>query len=154
QSVEWLDHFAEVLEIDGLGYATAGALLEGELVRDPGDLFFLDRATLRSLPGVGPKTADKLLGSIDRARGPPLRRLLVALNIRHVGPTTARTLARAFPSLAALAAAAPEALAQAEGIGPTVAASVRDWFADADNAALVGKLVRGGVRAEAEAATG
>jgi len=154
QSVEWLDHFAEVLEIDGLGYATAGALLEGELVRDPGDLFFLDRATLRSLPGVGPKTADKLVGSIDRARGQPLWRLLVALNIRHVGPTTARTLARAFPSLAALAAAAPEALAQAEGIGPTVAASVRDWFADADNAALVSKLVRGGVRAEAEAATG
>jgi DNA ligase (NAD+) len=154
QSIMWLDHFAEVLEIVGLGFRTAGALYERELIRDPGDLFALDRATLTSLPGVGPKSADKLLASIDRARTQPLWRVLVALNIRHVGPTTARTLARAFPSLAALAAAASEELARAEGIGPTVAASVRDWFADADNRALVDKLERGGVRAEADAATG
>jgi DNA ligase (NAD+) len=150
----WLDHFAETLEIDGLGFRTAGALLERALVQDPGDLFALDRATLTSLPGLGPKSADKLLASIDRARTQPLWRVLVALNIRHVGPTTARTLARAFPSLPALAAASPEELARAEGIGPTVAASVRDWFADADNRALVDKMVRGGVRAEADASLG
>lgn len=154
QSVEWLDHFAEVLEIVGLGYATSAALLESERVRDPGDLFALDRAALTALPGVGPKSADKLLASIDRARTQPLWRLLVALNIRHVGPTTARTLARAFPSLAALAAASVEALAAVETIGPTVAASVRDWFADADNAALVEKLERGGVRPHVDQATG
>ncbi len=154
QSVMWLDHFAEVLEIDGLGFRTAAALLERELIRDPGDLFALDRQKLAGVPGVGPKTADKLLASIDRARTQPLWRLLVALNIRHVGPTTARTLARAFPSLPALAGASIEALERAEGIGAVVAASVRDWFADPDNAALVDKLVRGGVRAEAEAATG
>jgi DNA ligase (NAD+) len=154
QSIMWLDHFAETLEIDGLGFRTAGALLERELIRDPGDLFALDRAMLTSLPGIGPKSADKLLTSIDRARTQPLWRVLVALNIRHVGPTTARTLARAFPSLPALAAASPEELARAEGIGPTVAASVRDWFADADNRALVDKMVRGGVRAEADAAAG
>jgi DNA ligase (NAD+) len=154
QSIMWLDHFAETLEIDGLGFRTAAALYERELIRDPGDLFALDRAALTSVPGVGPKSADKLLASIDRARTQPLWRVLVALNIRHVGPTTARTLARAFPSLAALAAASVEALAAIESIGPTVAASVRDWFADADNAALVAKLVRGGVRAEADAAAG
>jgi DNA ligase (NAD+) len=154
QTIMWLDHFAETLEIDGLGFRTAGALLERELIRDPGDLFALDRATLTSLSGVGEKSADKLLRSIDRVRTQPLWRLLVALNIRHVGPTTARTLARAFPSLAALAAASTEALAGAEGIGPTVAASVRDWFADADGAALVEKLAQGGVRAEADLATG
>lgn len=154
QSIMWLDHFAEVLEIDGLGFRTAAALLEQGLIRDPGDLFALDRAALGGVPGVGPKTADKLLGSIDRARTQPLWRVLVALNIRLVGPTTARTLARAFPSLPALAAAPSEALERAEGIGAVVAASVRDWFAHPDNAALVDKLVRGGVRAEAEAQTG
>ena len=154
QTIMWLDHFAETLEIDGLGFRTAALLLERELIRDPGDLFALDRALLTGLPGVGPKTADKLLASIDRARAQPLWRVLVALNIRHVGPTTARTLARAFPSLPALAAAALEALETIEGIGPTVAASVHDWFADADNAALVDKMQRGGVRAEADAATG
>jgi DNA ligase (NAD+) len=154
QSVEWLDHFAEVLEIDGLGHATAWALMEREIVRDPGDLFALDEATLVGLPGVGKKTAARLLASIDRARTQPLWRVLVALNIRHVGPTTARTLARAFPSLAALAAANVDELTRAEGIGETVAESVRDWFADPDNAALVAKMQRGGVRAEAAAATG
>jgi DNA ligase (NAD+) len=106
------------------------------------------------VPGVGPKTADKLLASIDRARAQPLWRVLVALNIRHVGPTTARTLARAFPSLPALAAASIDELERAEGIGAVVAGSVRDWFADADNAALVDKMVKGGVRAQADAATG
>ena len=154
QSIMWLDHFAEVLEIVGLGFRTAAALLEAGLIRDPGDLFALDRATLTSLPGVGPKSADKLLASIDRARTQPLWRVLVALNIRHVGPTTARTLARAFPSLPALAAASVEALEHADGIGAVVAASVRDWFADPENGALVDKLVRGGVRAEADAQTG
>ena len=154
QSVEWLDHFAEVLEIEGLGPATAGALSQRELVRDPGDLFFLERATLTSLPGVGAKTADKLLSSIDRARAQPLWRLLVALNIRHVGPTTARTLARAFPSLPELAAATPDALATADGIGATVAAAVHDWFAEPDNGALVVKLERGGVRPQSGGARG
>jgi DNA ligase (NAD+) len=154
QTIMWLDHFAEVLEIVGLGFRTAGALLEQGLIRDPGDLFALDRATLTSLPGVGDKSADKLLASIDRARRQPLWRVLVALNIRHVGPTTARTLARAFPSLPRLAAATIDELERAEGIGSVVAGSVRDWFADADNAALVAKMVAGGVRAEAEAATG
>lgn len=151
QSVMWLDHFAETLEIDGLGFATARVLGERELVRDPGDLFLLAREQLIGLPGIGPKTADKLLASIEHARRQPLWRWLTALNIRHVGPTTARTLARHFPSLAALAAAAPssEALERADGVGETVAASVRDWFADADNAALVDKLERGGVRPEA-----
>ena len=154
QSIMWLDHFAETLEIDGLGFRTAGALLEQGLVRDPGDLFALTKETLTSVPGVGPKSADKLLASIDRARAQPLWRVLVALNIRHVGPITARTLARAFPSLTFLAAATPEELARAEGIGATVAASVHDWFADAGNRALVDKLVQGGVRAEADAASG
>src|SRR5207302_1366730 len=87
------------------------------IVRRPGDLFALDHAKLTSLPGVGPKSADRLLASIDRARTQPLWRVLVALNIRHVGPTTARTLVRAFPSLPAVAAASAEELARVESIG-------------------------------------
>jgi DNA ligase (NAD+) len=154
QSVEWLNHFAETLEIDGLGYATSWAMIERELVGDPADLFFLSRETLLGLPGVGKRTADKIVASIDQARGQPLWRVLVALNVRHVGPTTARLLARAFPGLDALRAASAEALGAVEGIGPTVAQSVAGWFADPTRAALVDKLVRGGVRAEAEAPRG
>ena len=147
QSMEWLTHFAETLEIDGIGYATAHALLQSESLRDPGDLFFLERAQLLALPGVGPKTADKLLASIDRARTQPLWRVLVALNVRHVGPTTARLLARALPSLTQLQQATTEQLTALDGIGATVAGAVHDWFADAGHAALVDKLLRGGVQA-------
>jgi DNA ligase (NAD+) len=74
--------------------------------------------------------------------------------VRHVGPATARLLARAFPSLGALAAATVAELAAVEGIGPTVAGGVRDWFADPAHAALVDKLERGGMRAETAAASG
>jgi DNA ligase (NAD+) len=153
QSMEWLIHFAETLEIDGIGYATARALFDRELVRDPGDLFFLERSGLIG-PGVGPKTGDKLLAAIDRARAQPLWRWLCALNLRHVGASTARLLARVFPSLSELRAATPEQLSAIEGIGPVVAASVHDWFADAGHASLVDKLERGGVRPVADQARG
>ena len=154
QSMEWLTHFAETLEIDGIGYATAHALLQSERLRDPGDLFFLDRASLMALPGIGAKTADKLLASIDRARTQPLWRVLVALNVRHVGPTTARLLARALPSLAQLQAATIEQLTALDGIGATVAGTLHDWFADASHATLVDKLQRGGVQAPGVTQTG
>jgi DNA ligase (NAD+) len=146
QSVEWLIHFGDVLEIDGIGYATAGALLERELVRDPADLFLLDRAALSGLPGFGKKSVDKLLGAIARAREQPLWRLLVALNIRHVGPQMARLVARHFPSLESLAAAPVEALTAIEGIGPAIGQSISEWFRQPDNRALVDKLVRAGIQ--------
>jgi len=152
QGVEWLDHFAEVLEIDGLGYATASALRESGLVADPADLFLLDAAQLTALAGVGARTAEKLAASIAAARDRPLWRLLVALNIRHVGPSVARALARAFPSLERLAAATLDELTAAPSIGPAKAASVRDWFAEPRHRAIVDKLRRAGVRIEERAA--
>jgi DNA ligase (NAD+) len=77
--------------------------------------------------------------------------LIVALNIRNVGPEKARILTRAFPSLLRLAQATAEELESAEGIGPTLAAAVREWFAAPENLELVDKLQRGGVRLEADA---
>jgi DNA ligase (NAD+) len=152
QLVEWLMHFAEQMEIDGIGWATAGLLIERGLVRDPGDLFALDAARLVGLPGFGPRAAEKLLAGIAAARARPLRRLLVALNIRHVGPTVARALARAFPSLDRLAKTSVEELRAAPGVGETIAAAVCDWFAGTSGRALVDKLARAGVRARDEGA--
>lgn len=145
QGVQWLDHFAEVMEIDGLGERTAWALLSAGLVSDPGDLYLLDAPKLRTLSGVGARTAEKLLQSIAASRGRPLFRLLIALNIRHVGPQAARRIAREFPTLEALAAASPEALAQVEGIGPTIAAAVSDYFADPRNQSMLEKMRGGGL---------
>jgi DNA ligase (NAD+) len=153
QGVEWLDHFAEWMEIDHVGRSTAAQLLDRELVRDPADLYFLDAAKLKGIRGFGEKSIQRLLRSIDGARARPLWKLLVALNIRHVGPSVARILARAFPSLAELAAAPLPFLHQLEGVGPAIAQSVHDWFAQ--NQALVDKLQRAGVRGEgAEAPAG
>jgi DNA ligase (NAD+) len=154
QGVEWLNHFAEVLEIDHLGYKTAMVLLERELVKDPGDIYLLTADQLRTLPGFGPKMVERLLAAIGRAKSPPLWRLLVALNIRHVGPTTARGLARAFPSLDKLAAATQEELASAEGIGQVIAQSLHDFLHAPENAPILGKLERAGVHAVVEESAG
>lgn len=148
QGMEWLIHFAQTLEIDGIGYKTAASLLESGLVSDPGDLFLLTPERLRTLPGFGAKSAQKLVGAIAAKKEWPLWRLLVALNIRLVGPQTARALARAFGRLDALAGASPEDIAKVEGIGKTVAASVSDWLGGAAGRALVEKLGEAGVRAE------
>jgi DNA ligase (NAD+) len=146
QGVEWLDHFAEWMEIEHLGRSTAAQLLDRELVRDPADLYYLDAARLKGIRGFGDKSIQRLLNSIAAARQRPLWKLLVALNIRHVGPSVARILARAFPSLEQLAAAPLPFLHNLEGVGPAIAQSVHDWFAQ--NQTLVEKLERAGVRGE------
>ena len=123
------------LDIEVLGWEAAGALLQAGVVHDEGDLFTLDERALLRVPLFtrkdGGLTANghRLLTHLDEAKARPLWRVLVALSIRHVGPTAARELARAFGSLDAIADATPDALAAVEGIGPTIAAAVTDWFA-------------------------
>jgi DNA ligase (NAD+) len=146
QSVEWLDHFAEWMEIEHLGASTAWQLLESGRIEDPADLYFLDEAKLSGLRGFGAKSVARLLRSIDAARARPLWRLLVALNIRHVGPQMARLLARQFSSLERLSAATLEELRAVESVGPAIAQAVVDFFRA--ERALVDKLQRAGVRGE------
>ncbi|HET8561955.1 MAG TPA: NAD-dependent DNA ligase LigA [Marmoricola sp.] len=131
-------------DIEGLGSEAAAALLEAGVVRNEGDVFGLDEAGLLKAPlftrapdpkqgEEGPQlsaNARKLLANLDTAKDKPLWRVLVALSIRHVGPTAARALAAEFGSMEAIRSASEEALAAAEGVGPTIAASVRRWFDD------------------------
>ena len=74
------------------------------------------------------KDAETLLAELEKAKTKPLWRLIVSLNIRHVGPVAARALADWFGSLDAIRAASPEELAAVEGVGPTIAASLSEWF--------------------------
>ncbi|MGY1833612.1 NAD-dependent DNA ligase LigA [Blastococcus sp. SYSU DS0510] len=122
-------------DIENLGYEAAIALLQSGLLQDEGDLFFLDEEALcRSAfftkkDGALSANGRKLLTNLQTRKDVPLWRVLVALSIRHVGPTAAQALARDFRSMDRIMAATEEELAAADGVGPTIAASIRDWFA-------------------------
>ncbi|MGE5763218.1 MAG: NAD-dependent DNA ligase LigA [Mycobacterium leprae] len=133
------------LDVDGLGEQTAAELVDRGVVADIADVFALRAETFAGWRGWGAKKVDNLLAGLEAARHRPLWRLLVALSIRHVGPTAAQALAREFGSLDAIAAAAPEQLAAVEGVGPVIAASVAEWFAEPRHRAIVERLRGHGV---------
>src|SRR5207237_933323 len=98
------------------------------------------------LPGFKEKSIENLMSSIEASKDRPLWRLLVALNIRHVGGHVARVLADHFRSIDALLEASEEDVDEVPEIGPEIARSVNEWFADPENRALLGKRRAGGVR--------
>ncbi len=140
------------LDIEGLGWKAAIALLEDQLVIDEGDLFNLDEAALlRSafFTRAGHELTENarvLLAQLEVAKTRPLWRVLVALSIRHVGPTAAQALAREFGSMPAIRQASQEELSSVDGVGPTIAAALREWFAVDWHAAVVDKWQAAGVR--------
>ena len=139
-------------DIEALGYEAATALLEGKIIADEGDLFSLTKEDLERIPffrttkGVLSKNGERLLQNLDKAKEQPLWRVLVALSIRHVGPTAARALATEFGSLDRIRAASVDELAAVEGVGPTIAAAVTDWFTVDWHVAIVDKWAAAGVR--------
>jgi DNA ligase (NAD+) len=143
-------------DIEVLGYEAVSALLDCGLVADEGDLFALTAEQLVTCPffvvkqGSLSANATRLLANLAEARTRPLWRILVALSIRHVGPTAARALAAEFGSLDAIDAASADALAAVDGVGPTIAASIRDWFAVDWHQVIVAKWREAGVRLEDE----
>ncbi|MGH2680345.1 MAG: NAD-dependent DNA ligase LigA [Actinomycetota bacterium] len=153
QSVEWLFHFAGrgAMDIEGLGYRTGIALLDGGFIRDPADIFSLTAEDLAQLEGFADRSIENLLRAIDRSKDRPIWRLLAGLNIRHVGSHVAQVLAAAFRSIDALAAATADEIDVVPEIGAETAATVAAWFEDPDNLALIEKLRAAGVRLEDEA---
>jgi DNA ligase (NAD+) len=140
------------LDIEGLGYEAATALLGAKIVEDEGDLFTLTGDDLaqaeffRTKDGALSANAKRLLENLQQAKDRPLWRILVALSIRHVGPTAARALATAFGSLETIMAADEEQLADVEGVGPTIAAALREWFEVDWHRAILDKWRAAGVR--------
>jgi DNA ligase (NAD+) len=146
-------------DIEVLGYEAATALLSSGVLTDEGDVFALSEDDLqrvelfRTKAGELSANARKLLANLDSAKDRPLWRVLVGLSIRHVGPTAAQALAREFGSIDAIESAAgvgseenSAALAEADGVGPTIAAAVRDWFEVDWHRELVAKWRAAGVR--------
>jgi len=148
-----LTHFVSrgAMDIDGVGEKLAYAFLQADLVQDPADLYYLTKDDLLKLERMADKSAQNVLDSIAGSKERPLPRLIFALGIRHVGGETAELLAGHFGSLDALARASLEELEAIPTIGPTVAASVYDYFRDEANLKLIEKLKGAGVRTKAEA---
>ena len=160
QRRERLFHFAGrgSMDIEGLGYMTIEELIEQGWVQDPGDFYSLtaeqltqlegfalekDKRTGRMVPG---KRTRNLLRAIQESKDRPVARLLTGLGVRNVGWTTARVLARQFPSIDGLMNASAEAIAAIHGIGEVVGHSVVDFFSQKGNRAVIEKLRTAGVR--------
>jgi len=158
QRHERLLHFASrgAMDIEGLGDEIVGKLVAAGLVSDVADFYRLEADVLASLDMgrvkqdgtpvlLGPVVAEKILGNIEASKSRPLAKLLFALGIRHVGSTVAEALAAEFASVEALREASAEQLSSVEGIGPTIAASVRAFFDNPDNLEVMEKLRAAGV---------
>lgn len=149
-------------DIEGLGYEAAVSLLDAKVIANEGDVFDLDAARLlrtELFTRAAKKTEEevatdgrvlsangqRLLDNLGKAKAVPLWRVLVGLSIRHVGPTAARALATEFGSMSAIREATEEQLAAAEGVGPTIAEAVIEWFAVDWHRAIVDRWEASGV---------
>ncbi len=137
-----LEHFAQrrALDIDGLGEKIIDQLVEQNLVRTPADLFNLGFSTLVALERFADKSAQNLIDSLEKAKHTKLERFIFALGIPDVGESTAKDIARHFGSLDPVLNASIEELMEVEGIGPVVAESIHQFFAEAHNRTVIDQL--------------
>ncbi|HMV95644.1 MAG TPA: NAD-dependent DNA ligase LigA [Anaerolineales bacterium] len=147
QLVRNVEHFVSrgAMDIVGLGIKIVEQLIEAGLVKDVADLFSIKKEQLLELEGFAEKKAENLLGAIEQAKGQSLNRLIVALGIHGVGEVMAGDLARTFGNLSTLSKASAEELQQMDGLGPNIAESIVDWFAQNANQKLLKKLKTAGV---------
>ena len=147
QLTQGLIHFAsrQGMNIQGLGESLASQLVQSGLVRQFSDLYTLRVEPLIKLERMGEKSAVKLLTAIEKSKERPLRFLLTALGIREVGAGVAAELAKQFGSEEALASADEERLALINGVGPSIARSVKAFFEETHNQEMLFKLRAAGV---------
>src|SRR5262245_32124161 len=142
-----IEHFASrgALDIDALGGKRIAQLIDDGMVSSVADLYQLDWDRVEQLERMGALSAANLRASIEASRSRPLPRLLVGLNIRHLGPAAAEALTAAFGDLDRIMAASVEALAAADGVGTIIADSLHTWFADPANRELIERLRAAGL---------
>ncbi|RKH41323.1 NAD-dependent DNA ligase LigA [Corallococcus sicarius] len=157
QLVEKVRHFASrlALDIEGLGDKLATQLVASGQVKTFSDIFALTKESLMKLERMGEKSAENILASIAASRHTTQRRFLYSLGIRHVGDSTARALAEAFPNVKALFTASLEDISRVKDVGPVMAQVIHTFFQEPQNQATIQALLDAGVTpAPPEVATG
>jgi DNA ligase (NAD+) len=146
------------LDIDVLGLEAAVALLSDQIITDESDLFALTTQSLTrsefftKKDGSTGKNTEKLLAGLESAKTRPLWRIIVALSIRHVGPTAAQSLANNFGSMEAISKATVAELSEIDGLGETIAQSIVEWFEVDWHRQIISKWQNAGVVMQAQAA--
>ena len=145
---ESLLHFASrgVMNIEGLGEALVDQLTEKKLVNNVAEIYKITKAQLLSLERIGEKSAQNILDEIEKSKKLPLERVIYGLGIRMVGERTAEFLAEHFGSMDKLMKSAEEELVEVNEVGPRIAASIREFFDEPKNLALVEQLRKAGVQ--------
>jgi DNA ligase (NAD+) len=140
-------HFASrhVMDIDGLGEVLVNQLTERGLVKNVADLYKLTKDNLLELERMGEKSAENVLAEIEASKKLPLERIIYGLGIRFVGERTAQFLAAHFGSLDAIMKASAEELEEVNEVGPRIAESIVEFFADEHNRKLVSDLRKAGL---------
>jgi DNA ligase (NAD+) len=139
------------MDIEGLGEKLVDQLVDGQVVRTPAELYKLGLAKLAALDRMGEKSAQNLLDALEKSKRTTLARFIHALGIRNVGEATARDLARHFGDVDPLMTADLESLQAVRDVGPVVAQSIRDFFAEPHNVEVVEQLRAAGLTWEREA---
>lgn len=144
KSVEQVLHFVSKKGVDmpGIGDKIVERFIDEGLIGDAADLYKLKQEDLAGIEGFGDVSAEKLVATVQSHRKVPLSRFLYGLGIRHVGEETAVDLADRFRTIEAVREASEEDLAAVPGVGPVVAKSVAEWFAERRNAAYVDRLLK------------
>lgn len=148
QRKEAIKHFAsrKALDIDGLGDKLVEQLVDAELIKDPADLFYLNKEQFSALERMGEKSAENLVNALEQAKNTRFARFLYALGIREVGEATARSLALHFVDLDKLTAAKEDELIEIEDVGPVVAHHIYTFFQQTHNLDVIQRLLDAGVK--------
>ncbi|MEM9652889.1 MAG: NAD-dependent DNA ligase LigA [Actinomycetota bacterium] len=145
-----IEHFTSrgAMDIEGMGESRVALFIERGFIADVGDIYAIDWEEVAKLEGFGQTSIDNLQAAIGASKDRPLANLLVGLGIRHLGPAGAEVLAASFGHLDAIAAANAEEMAAVDGVGPTIAASVAQYFDTPETGELVEKFRSAGVNLE------
>ena len=145
-----IEHFVsrKAMNIDGLGAETIDLFYEKGWLRNIADIYDLRREEIAALPGFGDKSAERLMSGLEESKQVPWSRVLFAMGIRFVGETTAKKLAKAYPSIDLLRAASQEELTQVEDVGEEITKAIVAHLSNAENLSVIERLRAAGLQME------